>query len=105
MLTTEMVFAGPGEPESLTPVSRELAPVAHGQARVRVEATGVSAAEQAIRRGKYYDQPALPLVPGCDLVGILEELGGPDDRLRVGQRVAALTLTGGWAEHVLLPAA
>ena len=105
MLTTEMVFPAPGEPESLTAMTRELAPVTAGQARVRVEATGVSAAEQAIRRGKYYAQPDFPLVPGYDLVGILEELGEPDDRLRIGCRVAALTLTGGWAEHVVLPAA
>jgi NADPH:quinone reductase-like Zn-dependent oxidoreductase len=105
MLTTEMVFAAPGEPESLTAVTRELAPLDPGQARVRVEATGVSAAEQALRRGKYYNQPPFPLVPGYDLVGIVEELGGPAARLHTGQRVAALTLTGGWAESVVLPAA
>lgn len=104
MLTTEMVFTEAGEPESLTAVTRELAPLEPGEARVRVEATGVSAAEQALRRGKYYAQPAFPLVPGYDLVGIVEELGGLDDRLHVGQRVAALTLTGGWAEQVVLPA-
>ena len=104
MMTTEMTFTAPGEPESLTAVRRELGPVEPGRARVRVEATGVSAAEQALRRGKYYAQPPFPLVPGYDLVGIVEELGGPDDRLRVGQRVAALTLTGGWAEQVVLPA-
>lgn len=105
MMTTEMTFTAPGEPESLTAATRELGPVEPGRARVRVEATGVSAAEQALRRGKYYAQPPFPLVPGYDLVGIVEELGGPDDRLRVGRRVAALTLTGGWAEQVVLPAA
>ena len=37
-----------------------------GRARrvVRVEATGVSFAEQQMRRGKYYDQPPFPFVPG-----------------------------------------
>lgn len=76
-----------------------------GHALVRVEATGVSAAEQAMRRGKYYQQPPFPLVPGYDLVGIVEELGAPDDRIAVGARVAALTKTGGWASQVLLPVA
>lgn len=104
MLATEMVFPVAGEPETLTAVTRELAPPEPGEARVRVEATGVSAAEQALRRGKYYAQPAFPLVPGYDLVGIVEELGGPDDRLHLGQRVAALTLTGGWTDQVVLPA-
>ena len=36
---------------------------------MRVEATGVSFAEQQMRRGKYYDQPKFPFVPGYDLVG------------------------------------
>ena len=62
-----------------------------GQVLVRVEATGVSFAEQQMRRGKYYDQPKFPFVPGYDLVGIAE-----------GQRVAALTKVGGWADHVVL---
>src|SRR6266498_1310984 len=31
--------------------------------------------------------------------------GVPADGVRVGQRVAALTKTGGWADHVVLPAA
>jgi NADPH:quinone reductase-like Zn-dependent oxidoreductase len=105
MLTTEMVFATRGEPESLTARTRELGSVAPGQARVRVEATGVSAAEQAMRRGKYYRQPPFPLVPGYDLVGMVEETGAPDDRLRVGTRVAALTRTGAWATEVILPTA
>lgn len=103
MQTTEMVFTAAGEPESLAAVTRELGPAGPGQARVRVEATGVSAAEQAMRRGKYYQQPPFPLVPGYDLVGIVEELGAPDDRLAVGMRVAALTKTGAWAEQVVLP--
>src|SRR6478752_5804499 len=62
-----------------------------GQALVRVEATGVSFAEQQMRRGKYYDQPKFPFVPGYDLVGISG-----------GRRVAALTKVGGWADQVVL---
>jgi NADPH2:quinone reductase len=66
-----------------------------------VEATGVSFAEQQMRRGKYYDQPPFPFVPGYDLVGIVERSGGGDGPA-VGQRVAALTKVGGWADRVLL---
>jgi NADPH:quinone reductase-like Zn-dependent oxidoreductase len=84
-----------------------LPPPAAGQALVRVEASGISFAEQQMRRGKYYDQPAFPFVPGYDLVGVVEALGPgvPADGVRAGQRVAALTKTGGWADHVVLPAA
>jgi NADPH:quinone reductase-like Zn-dependent oxidoreductase len=103
-----MVLPGIGEPESLHMRTRELPQPGVGQALVRVEASGVSFAEQQMRRGKYYDQPAFPFVPGYDLVGVVEALGpgvSPDAGARVGQRVAALTKIGGWADHVLLAAA
>ena len=101
---TEIVLPGVGEPESLQVRSRELPDPHAGQALVRVEATGVSFAEQQMRRGKYYDQPPFPFVPGYDLVGIVERSGG-DGGPPVGQRVAALTKVGGWADRVLLDVA
>ena len=42
-----------------------------------MEATGVSFAEQQMRRGKYYDQPPFPFVPGYDLVGSSTTGHGP----------------------------
>jgi NADPH:quinone reductase-like Zn-dependent oxidoreductase len=99
MKVTEIVLPGIGEPGSLLVRTRDLPAPGPGQAVVRVEASGVSFAEQQMRRGKYYDQPAFPFVPGYDLVGVVEE--GPDP----GRRVAALTKTGGWADRVLLDVA
>ena len=101
---TEILLPGIGEPESLKVRTRELPDPAPGQALVRVEATGISFAEQQMRRGKYYDQPPFPFVPGYDLVGVVERSGnggGPAP----GQRVAALTKVGGWADRVLLDTA
>ena len=74
--------------------TRELPAPGPGQVLVRVEATGVSFAEQQMRRGKYYDQPEFPFVPGYDLVGRRAR------RRRSG--VAALTKVGGWADRVVL---
>jgi NADPH:quinone reductase-like Zn-dependent oxidoreductase len=102
---TEIVLPGVGEPESLQVRTRDLPAPAPGQAAVRVEASGVSFAEQQMRRGKYYDQPPFPFVPGYDLIGVVEAVGDSAGGVRVGQRVAALTKTGGWADHVLLDAA
>jgi NADPH:quinone reductase-like Zn-dependent oxidoreductase len=85
----QMELAAQGEfPQART---RELPAPGPGQVVVRVEATGVSFAEQQMRRGKYYDQPRFPFVPGYDLVGTV-----------AGERVAALTKVGGWADHVVL---
>jgi len=103
MNATEIVLPGIGEPETLQVRTRTLPEPEAGQVVVRVAATGVSFAEQQMRRGKYYDQPPFPFVPGYDLVGVVERsgAGGP----AVGQPVAALTKVGGWADRVVLDAA
>src|SRR3954454_25015562 len=102
---TEVVLPGKVEPSGLRLVLRELPPPAAGQALVRVESTAVSFAESAMRRGRYYGQPAFPFVPGYDLVGIVEAVGDGVDRALLGRRVGALTKTGAWATAVLLSAA
>ncbi|CCH30755.1 medium chain dehydrogenase/reductase family protein [Actinosynnema sp. NPDC047251] len=105
MQALEVVLPGVVEPEGLRLRHRDLPSPAAGQVVVRVEAGGVSFAEQQMRRAKYYDQPAFPFVPGYDLVGTVAEVGPGVPADLVGRRFAALTKIGGWADHVLLPAA
>lgn len=100
----EVVLPGVVEPDGLQVRTRELAAPGRGEALVAVEATGVSFAEQAMRRGRYPGQPRFPFVPGYDLVGTVAAVGADVDPALVGRRVAALTKTGGWASHVLLAA-
>jgi NADPH:quinone reductase-like Zn-dependent oxidoreductase len=57
-----------------------------------------------MRRGLYPGQPKFPFVPGYDLVGMVISTGSGVDHALIGQRVAALTKTGGWATHALLRA-
>jgi NADPH:quinone reductase-like Zn-dependent oxidoreductase len=102
---TEVVLPGVVEPAGLVLVQRALPAPAAGQALVRVVATGVSAAESAMRRGRYFGQPEFPFVPGYDLVGVVEAVGDGVDQALLGRRVAALTKTGGWATATLLCAA
>lgn len=101
----EIVLPGRVEPAGLQVRTRELPAPARDQALVTVDATGVSFAEQAMRRGRYPGQPRFPFVPGYDAVGTVTEVGPGGDRALIGQRVAAITKTGGWASHVVLPAA
>ncbi|MDC2959563.1 medium chain dehydrogenase/reductase family protein [Streptomyces gilvifuscus] len=101
----EVVLPGKVEPEGLE-VRQVVAPVAGaGQVVVRMEATGVSFAEQQMRRGRYYDQPPFPFVPGYDLVGTVSQTGDGVDPALAGTRVAALLKVGGWASHVVVDAA
>jgi NADPH2:quinone reductase len=102
---TEVVLPGKVDPSGLRLVQRVLPPPGAGQALVRVEATALSFAESAMRRGRYYGQPPFPFVPGYDLVGVVESVGPGVDHALVGRRVAALTKTGAWATAAVLMAA
>jgi NADPH:quinone reductase-like Zn-dependent oxidoreductase len=99
---TEVVLPGVVEPDGLQIHERPMPVPATGQALIEIEATGISYAEQAMRRDLYPGQPKFPFVPGYDLVGTVRAVGtGTDDSL-VGTRVAAVTKTGGWASHAVV---
>ncbi|WJV51125.1 medium chain dehydrogenase/reductase family protein [Streptomyces flavofungini] len=104
-VVTEVVLPGVVEPDGVE--VRHVAAPTPGPSEVllAMEATGVSFAEQQMRRGKYYDQPPFPFVPGYDLVGRVAAIGRGVDPALAGRRFAALTKTGGWASHVVVAAA
>ena len=105
MQTNEIVMPGKVEPSGLEVRVRDLPTPVQGQVTLRMDATGVSFAEQQMRRGKYYDQPAFPFVPGYDVVGTVTAVGPGVDPALVGRRFAAVIKTGGWASHLQLDAA
>lgn len=59
----EVVLPGKVEPEGLQFHRGPVPAPAAGQVVVAMEATGVSFAEQQMRRGRYYDQPPFPSSP------------------------------------------
>ena len=78
-------------------------PPGRGQLRIRVEAAGISHADLLVMRGVHPERPRAPFVPGWDAVGTVESLGPGVCGPAPGERVAGLTITGGWAEHVIVP--
>lgn len=104
ILATEVVLPGRVEPAGLQIRERRLAEPGANQALVKILATGVSFAEQGMRRGAYPGQPAFPFVPGYDFVGTVIAVGAGVREDLIGKRVAAVTKTGGWATHVLVVA-
>ncbi|MEW2044916.1 medium chain dehydrogenase/reductase family protein [Streptomyces sp. NPDC005476] len=101
----EVVLPGKVEPDGLQIRHGAVPAPGPGQVLIRMEATGVSFAEQQMRRGRYYDQPPFPFVPGYDLVGTVLTTGAGVPSDLTGVRVAALVKVGGWATHVLVDAA
>jgi NADPH:quinone reductase-like Zn-dependent oxidoreductase len=89
-----------GGPEVLRVVDDAIPRPGQGEVRVRVLAAGVSFTDSQLRAGAYLGVPKPPFTPGYDLVGVVEELGPGCTRLRVGDRIASLTVWGADAERV-----
>ncbi|WP_346008280.1 NADPH:quinone oxidoreductase family protein [Janibacter terrae] len=67
---------------------------------IDVKAAGVAFPELLQTRGLYQVKPDLPFVPGAEVAGVV--VAAPEGSgLSVGDRVAALTLLGGFAEQAL----
>jgi NADPH:quinone reductase-like Zn-dependent oxidoreductase len=94
-----------GGPEVLKLVEEDLLEPQVGQVRVRVLAAGVAFADILIRRGLYPGNPPFPLTPGYDIVGEVDALGQNVEEFGLGQRVAAVTMTGGYSRFTIVPAA
>lgn len=94
-----------GGPEVLRVVEDEVPQPARGEVRVRVLVAGVSFTDAQLRAGTYLGVPRPPFTPGYELVGVVDEVGPGCSRLHVGERIAALTAYGAYAEQVCVPEA
>ena len=86
-------------------VEGELPNPGAAEVRVKVFAAGVAFADVLMRRGMYLGQPPFPFVPGYDVVGEIDAIGESVTDFRVGQRVAALLMTGGYSQFTIVPEA
>ena len=93
-----------GGPEVLQTVELPLKEPRRGEVRLRVVATGAGGTDLIMRRAGYVYAPRMPFVPGYEVVGEVEALGKGVKSLRIGQRVAALLVHGGYAEKLVRPA-
>lgn len=94
-----------GGPDTLVLRPVPLPVPGHGQVRIVTELTSVNFADIHSRRGGYDVGATPPFTPGLDCVGLIDAVGDGVAGLRVGQRVAAWTSGGSYAEDVLASAA
>lgn len=76
-----------------------------GQLRVRVRAAGVGSTDLTVIGGSYLFAPKIPFVPGYEIAGVVDAVGAGVEGFRAGQRVAALTVHGGFGEQLVRDAA
>ena len=75
-----------------------------GEVLLEIKAASLNFPDLLIVQNKYQMKPALPFVPGSEYAGIVQAVGEGVSHLRVGQHVACLSGTGGFATHTLAPA-
>lgn len=92
-----------GGPDQLRVVKDVCPEPATGEVRVRMLAAGVCLPDLLMREGVHPETPRLPFTPGWDLVGVVERLGAGVSGIEPGQLVAALPISGAYAEYMCLP--
>jgi NADPH2:quinone reductase len=100
---TRIIVSHYGGPDELRVVEEDCPEPTGGEVRVRVLAAGVSLPDLMMREGIHPETPRLPFTPGWDLVGVVDRLGDHISGIEPGQIVAALPITGAYAEFVCLP--
>lgn len=90
-----------GGPEVLQTVDLPIDAPGPGQLRVLVRAAGVGATDLIMLKGRYQFAPKIPFVPGYEVAGVVDAIGDGVTGFKVGQRVAALTVFGAFAEVIV----
>jgi NADPH:quinone reductase-like Zn-dependent oxidoreductase len=93
-----------GGPEVLRVIENDLRPPAGGEARIKVLAAAVALPDVEARYGSSPFPPKVPFTPGYAIVGEVDAVGAGVIQAKVGERVAALTVYGGYAEYVYVRA-
>ena len=94
-----------GAPDQLTVEDVESPPVKAGEVKITVRACGVNFPDVLMVQGLYQLKPPFPFSPGLEVAGDISEVGVGVNGDRVGQRIMATMMVGGFAEEVVVPQA
>jgi NADPH:quinone reductase-like Zn-dependent oxidoreductase len=102
MKNERILISHKGDPSVLKLISDEVDPPLPTEVFIRVSAAGVSFADVLVREG-VYPGVKLPVTPGYDVVGEVESVGDQVRDFRRGDRVAAMTVVGGYSRYISVP--
>ncbi len=91
-----------GGPQVLQVVENDLRAPSASEVRIKILSTQVCGPDVQARYGHTPIAPRIPFVPGYAIVGVVDALGQGVTNAAVGDRVAALTIFGGYAEYIYL---
>jgi NADPH2:quinone reductase len=98
---TVIAIRAPGGPDMLVPEQRPLPQPAEGEVLVKVAAAGVNRPDVMQRQGLYPPPKGAPEIPGLEIAGEVVALGAGVKRWKLGDKVMALVVGGGYAEYCL----
>ena len=90
-----------GGPDMLVPEKRPVPVPGDGEILVKAAAAGVNRPDVMQRMGLYPPPPGAPDIPGLEIAGEVVALGPNVKRWKLGDRVMALVVGGGYAEYCL----
>lgn len=99
-----------GGPEVVKVSEIDLPELGEGEVLIKVKAAGVNPVDAVIREGHYKNMMPhkLPVIPGWDLAGIIEDRGHAARRFEIGDEVYAYARRpevkwGTFAEYIVIP--
>ncbi|TDR87966.1 NADPH:quinone oxidoreductase family protein [Enterovirga rhinocerotis] len=99
-----IISNAPGGPATLVMTEVPEPVPGPGEVRIRVAAVGVNYPDVLIIEDKYQVKPPRPFSPGAEFAGTVEALGDGVTELALGDRVLAMTGSGGMAEKAIAQA-
>ncbi|MDB5006901.1 MAG: zinc-binding dehydrogenase [Mucilaginibacter sp.] len=99
-----VVITRPGGPEVLQIKERPVPTYSPDEVLVKVYAAGINRPDVFQRKGNYPPPPgASPDIPGLEIAGVVTETGTNVMRWKIGDKVCALVMGGGYAEYCAVP--
>src|SRR5690349_11988544 len=98
---TAIAIRAAGGPEMLVPEERPVPMPGPGEILVKVAAAGVNRPDVMQRLGGYPPPKGAPDIPGLEIAGEVAVVGDGVTRWKVGDKVMALVVGGGYAEYCL----
>ena len=98
---TVIAIRAPGAPEMLVPEQRAVPQPIEGEVLVKVAAAGVNRPDVMQRQGLYPPPQGATDIPGLEIAGEVVALSPGITRWKVGDKVMALVVGGGYAQYCL----
>jgi NADPH2:quinone reductase len=96
---TVIAIKAPGGPEMLVPEQRPIPALSPGEVLVKVAAAGVNRPDVRQRQGTYPPPKGATDIPGLEIAGEVVALGPEVRRWKIGDKICALVVGGGYAEY------